>query len=82
MEKILNKSELLRQEIAQLVEKYAEGKYKPTVFEPGITSIPPSGKVLGKEELLNMVEASLDGWLTTGRFNEKFEKKLADFLGR
>ena len=32
-------------------------------------------------ELQNMVEASLDGWLTTGRFNEQFEKKLASFLG-
>jgi CDP-6-deoxy-D-xylo-4-hexulose-3-dehydrase len=81
MEKTISKSDLLRQEIAQLVEKFAEEKYKPTIFEPGTSVIPPSGKVLGKEELLNMVEASLDGWLTTGRFNEKFEKKLAEFLG-
>ncbi|WP_036150931.1 lipopolysaccharide biosynthesis protein RfbH [Maribacter forsetii] len=81
MEKTISKSELLRQEIATLVEKFAIEKYKPIAFEPGTSVIPPSGKVLGKEELLNMVEASLDGWLTTGRFNEKFEKKLAEFLG-
>jgi CDP-6-deoxy-D-xylo-4-hexulose-3-dehydrase len=37
--------------------------------------------VIGALELKNMVEASLDGWLTTGRFNEQFEKKLANFLG-
>jgi len=37
--------------------------------------------VLGSAELKNMVEASLDGWLTTGRFNEQFEKELADFIG-
>jgi CDP-6-deoxy-D-xylo-4-hexulose-3-dehydrase len=37
--------------------------------------------VIGSLELKNMVEASLDGWLTTGRFNEQFEKKLASFLG-
>jgi CDP-6-deoxy-D-xylo-4-hexulose-3-dehydrase len=43
--------------------------------------IPPSGKLLGEEELQNMVAASLDGWLTTGRFNAEFEKKLAAFLG-
>ena len=43
--------------------------------------VPPSGKVLGAEELELMVEASLDGWLTTGRFNEAFEQKLARFLG-
>ncbi len=81
METKVNTSELLRIEIAKLVEKFADNKYQPQQFIPGETIIPPSGKVLGKEELLNMVEASLDGWLTTGRFNEKFEKKLADFLG-
>jgi CDP-6-deoxy-D-xylo-4-hexulose-3-dehydrase len=40
-----------------------------------------SGKVIGAKELQLMVEASLDGWLTTGRFNTMFEKRLADFLG-
>ena len=40
-----------------------------------------SGKVLGSAELLNMVDASLDMWLTTGRFNKQFEKTLRDFLG-
>ncbi len=43
--------------------------------------IPPSGKVIGGPELHNMVEASLDGWLTTGRFNDAFERRLAAFLG-
>jgi CDP-6-deoxy-D-xylo-4-hexulose-3-dehydrase len=43
--------------------------------------VPPSGKLIGNEELKNMVDASLDGWLTAGRFNEQFEKKLAQFLG-
>jgi CDP-6-deoxy-D-xylo-4-hexulose-3-dehydrase len=81
MKDTLTKTEQLRQEISILVAKFAEEKYKPSTFEPGETIIPPSGKVLGKEELMNMVEASLDGWLTTGRFNEQFEKKLAGFLG-
>ena len=78
---MLTTQDTLRKEIASLVEQFAEEKYKPVPFEPGTTTIPPSGKVLGKEELLNMVDASLDAWLTTGRFNEKFEKSLADFLG-
>ena len=56
-------------------------KYKPTLFTPGESIIPSSGKVLGSAELKNRVEASLDGWLTTGRFNEQFEKELADFIG-
>jgi CDP-6-deoxy-D-xylo-4-hexulose-3-dehydrase len=76
-----NKLESLRTEIATLVSKYAKEQYKEKVFVPGETVIPPSGKLLGEEELQNMVSASLDGWLTTGRFNAEFEKKLAAFLG-
>ncbi|WP_308872837.1 DegT/DnrJ/EryC1/StrS family aminotransferase [Thiothrix subterranea] len=36
---------------------------------------------MGETELQYMVAASLDGWLTTGRFNEQFEKALAEFIG-
>ena len=71
----------LREEIAKLVAEYAEVQYAPKAFEPGTTVIPPAGKVMGEGELQNMVAASLDGWLTTGRFNDAFEKKLAEFLG-
>tara|TARA_R110002033_G_scaffold69140_3_gene120532 strand:+ start:424 stop:1767 length:1344 start_codon:yes stop_codon:yes gene_type:complete len=75
------KMETLRKEIAGLVSKYAKEQYKSKDFVPGETVIPPSGKLLGEEELQNMVSASLDGWLTTGRFNAEFEKKLAAFIG-
>jgi CDP-6-deoxy-D-xylo-4-hexulose-3-dehydrase len=71
----------LRQQIAALVDEYATLAYEPQPFLPGATSVPPSGKLLDGAELRNMVEASLDGWLTTGRFNDAFERKLADFLG-
>lgn len=71
----------LRKEIATLVSKYTEEAYKPKDFVPGESVIPPAGKVIGNEEIQNMVDASLDGWLTTGRFNAAFEKKLAEFLG-
>ena len=71
----------IRQKIAALVDEYAKIKYTPQAFKPGETVIPPSGKVLDAAELKSMVEASLDGWLTTGRFNDAFEKKLRDFLG-
>ena len=73
--------ETLRAKIAVLVKEYAKEQYKVKAFVPGETVIPPSGKLLGEEELQNMVAASLDGWLTTGRFNAEFEKKLAAFLG-
>ena len=69
----------LREEIAGLVAKYAAEQYKPVPFIGGETIIPPSGKVLGEEELQNMVAASLDGWLTTGRFNAEFEKNWLNF---
>ncbi|SEJ50638.1 CDP-6-deoxy-D-xylo-4-hexulose-3-dehydrase [Cyclobacterium xiamenense] len=71
----------IKSQILALVEKYAAEKYAPQPFVPGESVVPPSGKVIGKEELINMVEASLDGWLTTGRFNAAFEQKLAQFLG-
>jgi CDP-6-deoxy-D-xylo-4-hexulose-3-dehydrase len=75
------KTQALREQIAQLVQEYASIALAPQPFLPGLTVVPPSGKVIGVEELKNMVEASLDGWLTTGRFNAEFEKKLAAFIG-
>jgi CDP-6-deoxy-D-xylo-4-hexulose-3-dehydrase len=71
----------IRQKIASLVDDYAELEFAPKTFLPGQTVVPPSGKLIGAQELKNMVEASLDGWLTTGRFNDLFEKKLAEFIG-
>ena len=71
----------IRDEIAALVGRFADIRYQPRDFIPGETYIPPSGKLLDGAELKLMVEASLDGWLTTGRFNEAFEKSLAQFLG-
>ncbi|MBO5038732.1 MAG: lipopolysaccharide biosynthesis protein RfbH [Alphaproteobacteria bacterium] len=55
----------LNQEKAQTAKKY----------------IPASGKNIGKEELINMIDASLDMWLTAGRFNDEFEKDFAKKLG-
>ena len=73
--------EALRKVMALHVESFAANKYAVPVFTPGTTVVPPSGKVIGAHELKYMVEASLDGWLTTGRFNAEFEKKLARFIG-
>ena len=71
----------IRQAIGKLVDEYAALEFSPKSFTPGSTVIPPSGKLIDGSEIRNMVEASLDGWLTTGRFNALFEKKLADFIG-
>jgi CDP-6-deoxy-D-xylo-4-hexulose-3-dehydrase len=71
----------IRKQILSLVQEYAALEFVPKKFIPGHTLVPPSGKLLDSKELENMVEASLDGWLTTGRFNDLFEKKLAEFIG-
>lgn len=73
--------DMLRQEISKLVAQYARLELTPKPFVAGESTIPPSGKVIGARELQYMVESSLDAWLTTGRFNTQFEKKLAEFLG-
>jgi len=77
----MNSQDEIRSQIAVLVEKYAEIEYKEHLFVAGESTVPVSGKVLDGKELGLMVDASLDGWLTSGRFNEDFEKKLANFLG-
>jgi CDP-6-deoxy-D-xylo-4-hexulose-3-dehydrase len=71
----------LRSQIGELVQQYADIAYAPKPFVPGESVVPVSGKVLGANELRMMVDASLDGWLTTGRFNAMFEKRLAQFIG-
>ena len=71
----------IRSEISKLVDQFAAQAYAPKIFIAGQSVIPPAGKVIGAEEIKLMVEASLDGWLTTGRFNKEFEKRLANFIG-
>ncbi|MCU6502110.1 lipopolysaccharide biosynthesis protein RfbH [Rugamonas sp. A1-17] len=73
--------EQLRQQIIKLVGEYGALASVPKAFEPGVTVIPPAGKVVGAPEMELMVEASLDAWLTTGRFNDQFEAKLAKMIG-
>ena len=70
----------IRQQISRLVEQFANESLAPAPFIAGHTAIPPSGKLIGAKELQLMVEASLDGWLTTGRFNDDFERRLAKYL--
>ncbi len=76
-----SRTQALRTQIAQLVDEYAAIALAPQKFLPGASAVPPSGKQIGAEELKYMVESSLDGWLTTGRFNTEFEKKLCAFIG-
>ena len=76
----MNKEEL-REQILTLVEQYGELSLGNSQFEGGKSVVPPSGKVIGGNELKLMTDAVLDAWLTTGRFNEQFEFNLASYLG-
>jgi CDP-6-deoxy-D-xylo-4-hexulose-3-dehydrase len=70
-----------RKLIIDLVGQYAEAHHAPAAFEPGKGAVPVSGKVYGAKEMQYLAESCLDFWLTTGRFNEEFEKRLAAYIG-
>jgi CDP-6-deoxy-D-xylo-4-hexulose-3-dehydrase len=70
----------IRQEIFDLVKEYCEEVFTEKKFIPGETYVPVSGKVFDHNELNFIVDSALDGWFTTGRFNEEFEKELAKFI--
>jgi CDP-6-deoxy-D-xylo-4-hexulose-3-dehydrase len=71
----------VRQEIMELTSQYVENSHAKKSFIPGKTIVPVSGKVFGKKEVQMLVSSSLDFWLTTGRYNQEFEKQLGNFLG-
>lgn len=76
-----NKFENLRKKILELVSDFGEKFTTEQKFDSGSTAIPPSGKCIGGEELSTMVDAVLDGWLTTGRYNKLFQNKISKYLG-
>jgi CDP-4-dehydro-6-deoxyglucose reductase, E1 len=71
----------LRGLILDLVGEYAEAYHAPKPFVRGESPVPVSGKVYGAADMRSLVDSSLDFWLTTGRFNDEFETKLAERLG-
>ena len=71
----------LREEIRKIVKRYYDVALAPAAFVPGESSVPVSGKVFDSTELELLVEASLDAWLTTGRFAAEFERDFAAFMG-
>ncbi len=71
---------IMKNEIFDLVKEYYLKAFAEKKFIPGESAIPVSGKVFDHEELNAIVESALDGWFTTGRFNDAFEKELAHFI--
>ncbi len=70
-----------RENILVAVRGYAERKLVTPEFVPGTTPVPVSGKVLDPDDFAALVDASLDGWLTAGRFHPLFERALARYVG-
>lgn len=74
-------AKLLREQILALVRQYHQAAFGEQTFVPGDTYIPFAGRVFDSEELVHLTDASLDFWLTAGRFAQQFEKAFARYLG-
>ncbi len=74
-------TDALRTEILNLARAHFEARGK-SAFVPGETYIPPSGKVMDAEDCAHLIDASLDMWLTAGRYADRFERELAAAFGR
>ena len=70
-----------RQSILKAVAEYAMGSLATEPFVAGSSVVPVSGKVLDPADIVALVDSSLDGWLTAGRFTAKFERALAKYVG-
>jgi len=77
----MDNSSELRQRILALVQAFYEAEHAATPFIPGESEVPISGRVFDAAELINLVDASLDFWLTTGRYAEQFEQEFAQTMG-
>lgn len=71
----------LRAEILRLSARYAALAHGARAFDPATSPVAVSGKLAGPEEVVNLVDSALDFWLTTGRFNDAFEPRLAAATG-
>lgn len=70
-----------REGILEAVRTYAASRGGSGDFKPGVTPVPVSGKVLDPSDFVALVDSSLDGWLTAGRFTEQFQRGLAKYVG-
>jgi CDP-6-deoxy-D-xylo-4-hexulose-3-dehydrase len=80
---VMKKSEALRDEILNKVNEYhaALKSEENKDFTPGKTRVNYAGRVFDEKEMFNLVDSSLEFWLTYGRYSAEFEKRLAEYLG-
>ena len=83
MEDLAGQFELssLRDQILNLAHEYANMLLKKKPFTPGEDPVPVSGKGLTSDDVAALIDSSLAGWLTAGRFTSDFERQLAQFVG-
>ncbi len=74
-------ADALREQIAALVRRYYHEKYSARSFYPGRDLVHYAGRVFDAEELCNLIDASLDFFLTANRYAERFEAEFAAYLG-
>ncbi len=72
---------VLRKRILDLVAEYHQIAHAPAPFVPGQSPVPVAGRVFDSQDIQSLVDSSLDFWLTTGRFADEFQKRLASYFG-
>jgi CDP-4-dehydro-6-deoxyglucose reductase, E1 len=81
MDSKISKSEELKKEILEKVKEYYQHSFNEAPFIPEKSRVNYGGRIFDEKELLNLVDSSLEFWLTTGRYAAQFEKEFASFLG-
>jgi CDP-6-deoxy-D-xylo-4-hexulose-3-dehydrase len=71
----------LRKEILEKTKEFYQARFGENNYSPGKSRVNYAGRVFDEQELMNAVDASLDFWLTEGRYSEQFSEKIADYLG-
>ncbi|MEN8905591.1 MAG: lipopolysaccharide biosynthesis protein RfbH [Clostridiales bacterium] len=70
----------IRKEIIEKTTSYYNAKFLDKKFIPGKSKVNYAGRVFDEKEIINAVEASLDFWLTEGRYSEEFAERISEFL--
>jgi CDP-4-dehydro-6-deoxyglucose reductase, E1 len=78
---VINRDSQLRAEILKLVEEYYEARFAKRAFTPGTDTVHYAGRVFDADELVKLVDASLDFYLTASRYSDKFEADFAELFG-